>query len=90
MKATVLLSWFAFTALSLNVTADMAVENETYLLRRCIPILQEASQQVERHQQLMQDVLCNAQLVSLQREGGATMARLRKEAARLSFSPDVR
>ncbi|XP_061486753.1 uncharacterized protein KIAA1755 homolog isoform X2 [Rhineura floridana] len=52
--------------------------------------LQEVEQQVDRHRQLMQEVLCNAQLVSLQREGGATLARLRKEAARLSFSPDVR
>ncbi|XP_066480848.1 uncharacterized protein KIAA1755 homolog [Tiliqua scincoides] len=51
---------------------------------------QGAQQQLGRHRQLMQEVLCNAQLVSLQREGGATLARLRKEAARLSFSPDVR
>ncbi|XP_053099143.1 uncharacterized protein KIAA1755 homolog [Hemicordylus capensis] len=52
--------------------------------------LQEVEQQMNRHQQLMQDVLCNAQLVGLQREGGATLARLRREAARLSSSPDVR
>ncbi|XP_063152867.1 uncharacterized protein KIAA1755 homolog [Candoia aspera] len=52
--------------------------------------LQAVEQQVRRHRQLMQDVLCNAQLVSLQREGGATLARLRKEAARLGFTPDVR
>ncbi|KAJ6655538.1 hypothetical protein lerEdw1_005009 [Lerista edwardsae] len=52
--------------------------------------LQGAQQQMDRHRQLMQEVLSNARLVSLQREGGATLARLRKEAARLSFSPDVR
>uniref|UniRef100_A0A8C3SUZ1 KIAA1755 n=1 Tax=Chelydra serpentina TaxID=8475 RepID=A0A8C3SUZ1_CHESE len=38
---------------------------------------------------LMKAVLSNVQLVGLQREGGATLARLRKEASRLSFSPDV-
>ncbi|KAM6458044.1 uncharacterized protein KIAA1755 homolog isoform 2-T2 [Liasis olivaceus] len=52
--------------------------------------LQAVERQVSRHRRLMQDVLCNAQLVSLQREGGATLARLRKEAARLGFTPDVR
>ncbi|KAL8179867.1 UNVERIFIED_CONTAM: hypothetical protein K2H54_073705, partial [Gekko kuhli] len=52
--------------------------------------LQEVEQEVGRHQRLMQGVLSNGQLLSLQREGGATLARLRKEAARLSFSPDAR
>ncbi|XP_026546222.1 uncharacterized protein KIAA1755-like, partial [Notechis scutatus] len=52
--------------------------------------LQAVERQVNRHQQLMQDVLRDAQLVSLQREGGATLARLRKEATRLGFTPDVR
>ncbi|XP_015280740.1 PREDICTED: uncharacterized protein KIAA1755 homolog [Gekko japonicus] len=52
--------------------------------------LQDVVQETERHQQLMQGVLSNGQLLSLQREGGATLARLRKEAARLSFSPDAR
>ncbi|XP_058033157.1 uncharacterized protein KIAA1755 homolog isoform X2 [Ahaetulla prasina] len=52
--------------------------------------LQAVERQVSRHQQLMQEVLRDAQLVSLQREGGATLARLRKEAARLGFTPDVR
>ncbi|XP_063003544.1 uncharacterized protein KIAA1755 homolog isoform X2 [Elgaria multicarinata webbii] len=52
--------------------------------------VQAVEQQMDRHRQLMQDVLCNAQLVSLQREGGALLARLRKEAARLGFPPGVR
>ncbi|XP_060089497.1 uncharacterized protein KIAA1755 homolog [Heteronotia binoei] len=52
--------------------------------------LQEVVQELERHQLLMQGVLSNGQLLSLQREGGATLARLRKEAARLSFSPEAR
>ncbi|XP_077192208.1 uncharacterized protein KIAA1755 homolog isoform X2 [Paroedura picta] len=52
--------------------------------------LQEVVQETERHQGLMQGVLSNSQLLSLQREGGATLARLRREAARLSFSPDAR
>nr|XP_056700920.1 uncharacterized protein KIAA1755 homolog [Euleptes europaea] len=52
--------------------------------------LQEVLQELERHQLLMQGVLSNGQLLSLQREGGATLARLRKEAARLSFSLDAR
>ncbi|XP_039224127.1 uncharacterized protein KIAA1755 homolog isoform X1 [Crotalus tigris] len=51
---------------------------------------QAVERQLSRHRQLMQEVLRNAQLVSLQREGGATLARLRKEAARLGFNPDVR
>ncbi|KAJ7332268.1 hypothetical protein JRQ81_014448 [Phrynocephalus forsythii] len=46
--------------------------------------------QVDHHRQLMQEVLRDAQLMNLQREGGATLARLRKEAARLSFCPHVR
>ncbi|KAG8131505.1 hypothetical protein E2320_009430 [Naja naja] len=52
--------------------------------------LQAVERQVSRHRQLMQEVLRDAQLVSLQREGGATLARLRKEATRLGFTPDVR
>ncbi|XP_070797250.1 LOW QUALITY PROTEIN: uncharacterized protein KIAA1755 homolog [Pituophis catenifer annectens] len=52
--------------------------------------LQAVERQVSRHRQLMQEVLRDAHLVSLQREGGATLARLRKEAARLGFTPDVR
>ncbi|CAM5152309.1 unnamed protein product [Eretmochelys imbricata] len=52
--------------------------------------VQEAAECMERYRELMKAVLSNVQLVSLQREGGATLARLRKEASRLSFSPDVR
>ncbi|XP_070600361.1 uncharacterized protein KIAA1755 homolog [Erythrolamprus reginae] len=52
--------------------------------------LQAVERQVSRHRQLMQEVLCDAQLVNLQREGGVTLARMRKEAARLGFTPDVR
>uniref|UniRef100_A0A674IWB5 KIAA1755 n=1 Tax=Terrapene triunguis TaxID=2587831 RepID=A0A674IWB5_9SAUR len=52
--------------------------------------MQEAAECTERYRELMKAVLSDVQLVSLQREGGATLARLRKEASRLSFSPDVR
>ncbi|XP_067410635.1 uncharacterized protein KIAA1755 homolog [Emydura macquarii macquarii] len=51
---------------------------------------QEAAECTERYRELMKVVLSNEQLVSLQREGGATLARLRKEASRLSFSLDIR
>ncbi|XP_042322216.1 uncharacterized protein KIAA1755 homolog [Sceloporus undulatus] len=51
--------------------------------------LQAVRQQKERHRQLMEEVLSDAQVVGLQRDGGATLARLRKEAARLSSSPAV-
>ncbi|KAG6938454.1 hypothetical protein G0U57_005715 [Chelydra serpentina] len=51
--------------------------------------MQEAAACTERYRALMKAVLSNVQLVGLQREGGATLARLRKEASRLSFSPDV-
>ncbi|XP_078248371.1 uncharacterized protein KIAA1755 homolog isoform X1 [Pogona vitticeps] len=51
---------------------------------------QAVEEQLDCHRQLMQEVLCDVQLMNLQREGGATLARLRKEAARLSFCPPVR
>ena len=38
----------------------------------------------------MQRVLSDPQLVHVQREAGAVLARLRREAARLSASADVR
>ncbi|XP_074868242.1 uncharacterized protein KIAA1755 homolog [Carettochelys insculpta] len=52
--------------------------------------MQEAAKCSERYRELMEVVLSNTQLVSLQREGGAMLARLRKEASWLSFSPDIR
>nr|XP_060627572.1 uncharacterized protein KIAA1755 homolog [Anolis sagrei ordinatus] len=51
---------------------------------------QAVQQQIQRHRQLMQEVLSDTRLEGLQREGGATLARLRREAARLSPSPDIR
>ncbi|XP_062835271.1 uncharacterized protein KIAA1755 homolog [Anolis carolinensis] len=51
---------------------------------------QAVQQQMQRHRQLMQEVLSDVRLEGLQREGGATLARLRREAVRLSPSPDVR
>lgn len=38
----------------------------------------------------MEAVLRDPGLLGLQREGGATLARLRQEAGRLDFNPDVR
>lgn len=38
----------------------------------------------------MEAVLRDPGLMSLQREGGATLARLRQEGSRLNFNPDVR
>ncbi|XP_014799356.1 PREDICTED: uncharacterized protein KIAA1755 homolog isoform X1 [Calidris pugnax] len=69
------------------------------LLQSCIQELrsadalagtQDAAVCIERHQELMQRVLSDPQLVHVQREGGAVLARLRREAARLSASANVR
>ncbi|XP_030067438.1 uncharacterized protein KIAA1755 homolog isoform X2 [Microcaecilia unicolor] len=51
---------------------------------------QEAAERISKYRDMMKTVLNDTQLVSLQREGGATLARLRKEASHLSFSEDVR
>ncbi|KAM6054146.1 uncharacterized protein KIAA1755 homolog isoform 2-T2 [Chlamydotis macqueenii] len=51
---------------------------------------QDVATCIERHQELMQRVLSDPQLVRVQREAGAVLARLRREAARLSTSADVR
>ncbi|XP_068769138.1 uncharacterized protein KIAA1755 homolog isoform X2 [Struthio camelus] len=69
------------------------------LLRSCIQELrpadgpaaaQEAAACIARHKELMRRVLSDPQLVGLQRDGGAVLARLRREAARLAASPHVR
>lgn len=51
---------------------------------------QDVAACIGRHQELMRRVLSDPQLVRLQREGGAVLARLRREAARLSTSPHAR
>ncbi|XP_065501742.1 uncharacterized protein KIAA1755 homolog isoform X2 [Caloenas nicobarica] len=69
------------------------------LLQSCIQELrstdalagtQDAATGIRRHQELMQRVLSDPQLVQVQREGGAVLARLRRAAARLHSSADVR
>lgn len=45
---------------------------------------------IRRHQELMQEVLSDPQLVRVQREGGFLLARLRREATRLCASDHVR
>ncbi|XP_065610330.1 uncharacterized protein KIAA1755 homolog [Cyrtonyx montezumae] len=69
------------------------------LLQSCIQELrstdgaagtQDAAACIERHQELMRRVLNDPQLVRLQREGGAVLARLRRDAARLHASPHAR
>ncbi|XP_069508498.1 uncharacterized protein KIAA1755 homolog [Ambystoma mexicanum] len=51
---------------------------------------QEPSQCITQHRERMKLVLTDTKLVNLQKDGGATLARLRKEAARFCFSEDVR
>ena len=51
---------------------------------------QEASRCLNKSKELMEAVLRDPGLLGLQREGGATLARLRQEASRLDFNPDVR
>ncbi|KAM8798209.1 uncharacterized protein KIAA1755 homolog [Eudromia elegans] len=69
------------------------------LLRSCIRELcgtagpagpQEAAARIARHGELMGAVLSEPQLAGLQRDGGAVLGRLRREAARLGASPHVR
>ncbi|XP_066868356.1 uncharacterized protein KIAA1755 homolog isoform X5 [Kogia breviceps] len=52
--------------------------------------VQEASRCLSKSKELMEAVLRDPGLLSLQREGGATLARLRQEGSRLNFNPDVR
>lgn len=51
---------------------------------------QDAATGIRRHQELMQKVLSDPQLVRVQREGGFVLARLRREATRLCASEHVR
>ncbi|XP_059562107.1 uncharacterized protein KIAA1755 homolog [Myotis daubentonii] len=51
---------------------------------------QEASGCLSKSKELMEAVLRDPVLLGLQREGGATLARLQQEASRLDFNPDVR
>ncbi|KAJ7413385.1 hypothetical protein WISP_90912 [Willisornis vidua] len=69
------------------------------LLQRCIQELrstdalagtQDVAVGIRRHQELMQKVLSDPQLVRVQREGGFVLARLRREAAHLCTSDHVR
>ncbi|KAK2520775.1 hypothetical protein Q9233_011411, partial [Columba guinea] len=69
------------------------------LLQSCIQELQstnvlagtqDAAAGITRHQELMQRVLSDPQLVQVQREGGAMLARLRRAATRLHSSANVR
>ncbi|XP_053937937.1 uncharacterized protein KIAA1755 homolog isoform X6 [Cuculus canorus] len=52
--------------------------------------MQDVAECIRWHQELMQRVLSDPQLVRVQREGGAVLARLRREAARLSASASIR
>ncbi|XP_036681122.1 uncharacterized protein KIAA1755 homolog [Balaenoptera musculus] len=52
--------------------------------------VQEASRCLSKSKELMEAVLRDPGLLGLQREGGATLARLRQEGSRLNFNPDVR
>lgn len=51
---------------------------------------QEATSCLSKSKELMEAVLRDPGLLGLQREGGATLARLQRDASRLDFSPDVR
>ncbi|KAM9296429.1 uncharacterized protein KIAA1755 homolog [Gastrophryne carolinensis] len=50
----------------------------------------EAEDKMNQYRELMKVVLSDSRLVTLQREGGTTLARLRKEATRFCCSKDVR
>ncbi|CAM9554585.1 unnamed protein product [Bubo scandiacus] len=89
--------WVQFFQKLHPFTASLRRASE--LLQSCIQELrradtlagtQDAAACIRRHQELMQRVLSDPQLVHVQREAGAVLARLRREAARLSASADVR
>ncbi|KAL1787107.1 hypothetical protein HispidOSU_030782 [Sigmodon hispidus] len=52
--------------------------------------VQEATMCLSKSKDLMEAVLRDPGLLALQREGGATLARLQQEASRLDTNPDVR
>lgn len=54
------------------------------------PCWQEATRCLSKSKDLMEAVLRDPGLLALQREGGATLARLQQEASRLNANPDVR
>lgn len=51
---------------------------------------QEATRCLSKSKDLMEAVLRDPGLLALQREGGATLARLQQEASRLNTNPEVR
>ncbi|XP_069844434.1 uncharacterized protein KIAA1755 homolog isoform X4 [Dipodomys merriami] len=51
---------------------------------------QEAARCLSKSKELMEAVLRDPGLLSLQREGGTTLARLQREASRLASNPDIR
>ncbi|XP_074776382.1 uncharacterized protein KIAA1755 homolog isoform X2 [Athene noctua] len=89
--------WVQFFQKLHPFTASLRRASE--LLQSCIQELrradtlagtQDAAACIGRHQELMRKVLSDPQLVQVQREAGAVLARLRREAARLSASAHVR
>ncbi|XP_068063785.1 uncharacterized protein KIAA1755 homolog isoform X2 [Anomalospiza imberbis] len=89
--------WVQFFQKLQPFTASLRQASE--LLQRCIQELrdtdalagtQDAAAGIRRHQELMQKVLSDPQLVRVQREGGFLLARLRREAARLCASDHIR
>lgn len=54
------------------------------------PCWQEATRCLSKSKELMEAVLRDPGLLALQREGGATLAKLQQEASRLNTNPDVR
>ncbi|XP_075023037.1 uncharacterized protein KIAA1755 homolog [Calonectris borealis] len=89
--------WVQFFQKLHPFTASLRWASE--LLQSCIQELrsanalagtQDVAACIGRHQELMRRVLSDPQLVRVQREAGAVLARLRREAARLSASADIR
>lgn len=52
--------------------------------------VQEATRCLSKSKELMEAVLRDPGLLALQREGGATLAKLQQEASRLNANPDIR
>ncbi|KAM6980671.1 quattro [Aplochiton taeniatus] len=89
--------WFQFHQKLVSFLADLQGAHD--LLQRAIEkidvnkqmdIVQEVQQCIQEQRTSMKEVLMDARLVLLQREGGAILARMRREEFRFSRSEDYR
>lgn len=71
-------------------TDDRATQSWLFFFLLFLLLLQEVKQCIEEQRASMKEVLEDTRLVSLQREGGAVLARMRREDLRFPQSEDFR